>query len=134
MNPGLIHDNLFDYVYSLIIDLFIFMLKAIYYFAETAILTVLPNRLRKMKVGWVSKWIISRSKKCNFKNQIIEKKVVTWSCDWWIWPGGLTLEKCLERFVMTGADQIKNYCPCVIKGFERLTLVVSSDKKVFGCS
>ena len=51
MNPGLIHDNLFDYVYSLIIDLFIFMLKAIYYFAETAILTVLPNRLRKMKVG-----------------------------------------------------------------------------------
>lgn len=52
MNPGLIHDNMFDYAWSLICDLMIFMIKSIYFFAETVFLTLLPNRLRKMKVSW----------------------------------------------------------------------------------
>lgn len=51
MNPGLIHDNLFDYVYSLVIDILIFTIKSIYFFAETVFLTLLPDRLRKMKVS-----------------------------------------------------------------------------------
>lgn len=55
MNPGLIHDNTFDYVYSLIFDIFVFMIKSIYFFAETVFLTVLPNQLRKKKVIWIEK-------------------------------------------------------------------------------
>lgn len=51
MIPGLIHDNPFDYFWSLIVDVVIFMIKSIYFFAEMAFLTILPNRLRKMKVG-----------------------------------------------------------------------------------
>lgn len=51
MNPGLIHDNLFDYVYSLVIDILIFTIKSIYFFGETVFLTLLPDRLRKMKVS-----------------------------------------------------------------------------------
>lgn len=50
MNPGLIHDNMFDYFYSLVVDMLVFMIKAIYFFIETAYLTILPNKLRKMKV------------------------------------------------------------------------------------
>lgn len=51
MIPGLIHDNVFDYVYSLVIDILIFTIKSIYFFAETVFLTLLPDRLRKMKVS-----------------------------------------------------------------------------------
>lgn len=53
MISGLIHDNLFDYVYSLIIDVLIFTVKAIYFFAETVFLTILPTRFRTLKVGWI---------------------------------------------------------------------------------
>lgn len=51
MNPGLIHDNAFDYVYSLVVDILIFIIKSMYFLAETVFLTILPNRLRKMKVS-----------------------------------------------------------------------------------
>lgn len=51
MNPGLIHDNAFDYVYSLVVDILIFLIKSMYFLAETVFLTILPNRLRKMKVS-----------------------------------------------------------------------------------
>lgn len=51
MNPGLIHDNVFDYVYTLVIDILIFTVKSIYFFAETVFLTLLPDKLRKMKVS-----------------------------------------------------------------------------------
>lgn len=50
MIPGLIHDNIFEYTYSLVVDLLIFIVKSIYFFAETVFLTILPNKLRKMKV------------------------------------------------------------------------------------
>lgn len=50
MNPGLIHDNLYDYFFSLIVDILVFTMKAIYFFVETAYLTILPNKLRKLKV------------------------------------------------------------------------------------
>lgn len=51
MNPGLIHDNLFDYYWSLIVDVFVFMIKSIYFLAETIFLTILPNKLRNLKVS-----------------------------------------------------------------------------------
>lgn len=53
MNPGVIHENAFDYFYTLIVDVFIFMVKSIYFFAETLFLTILPHRLRNMKVSWM---------------------------------------------------------------------------------
>lgn len=51
MNPGLMHDNSVDYVYSLIVDVFIFMIKSIYFFAETVFLTLMPDSLRNKKVS-----------------------------------------------------------------------------------
>lgn len=51
MNPGLIHENVVEYSFSLIADVLIFLIKSIYFFAETVFLTLLPNRLRKMKVS-----------------------------------------------------------------------------------
>lgn len=51
MNPGLIHDNAFDYYYSLVVDVLIFIVKSIYFFAETVYLTLLPNKLRNLKVS-----------------------------------------------------------------------------------
>lgn len=54
MISGLIHDNLFDYFYTLIVDILIFTIKSIYFFAETIYLTILPNKLRKLKVRWNS--------------------------------------------------------------------------------
>lgn len=56
MKPGLIHDNFFDYVYSLVVDILIFIVKSIYFFAETVFLTILPNKLRKMKVSRCLIW------------------------------------------------------------------------------
>lgn len=50
MIPGLIHDNAFDYFTSLLIDIIVFTLKSIYYLIETIYLTLLPKRLRKLKV------------------------------------------------------------------------------------
>lgn len=44
------NDNYFDYVVSLIIDVFMFTIKSIFILAETLYLTLLPDRFRKMKV------------------------------------------------------------------------------------
>ena len=44
------NDNYFDYVVSLIIDVFMFGMKSIFILAETLYLTLLPDRFRKMKV------------------------------------------------------------------------------------
>lgn len=44
------NDNYFDYVVSLIIDVFMFTIKSIFIFAETLYLTLLPDRFRKLKV------------------------------------------------------------------------------------
>lgn len=52
MNPGLLHDNTIDYVWSLIVDTFIFIIKSIYFFAEMVFLTILPTRFRKLKVSF----------------------------------------------------------------------------------
>lgn len=49
--PGLLHENVVDYSCSLIADILIFMIKSIYFFAEMVFLTMLPNRLRKVKVS-----------------------------------------------------------------------------------
>lgn len=51
MNPGLMHSNPVDYVYSLIVDVFIFLIKSIYFFAETVFLTITPYSLRSKKVS-----------------------------------------------------------------------------------
>lgn len=66
MNPGLIHDNAFDYVYSLVVDVLIFIIKSVYFLAETVFLTILPNRLRKMKVSCC---------KCEVLLKVSKKKV-----------------------------------------------------------
>lgn len=50
-NPGLIHDNAFDYYCSLVVDVFIFLIKSFYFLAETIYLTILPNKLRNLKVS-----------------------------------------------------------------------------------
>lgn len=44
------NDNYFDYVVSLIIDVFMFTVKSMFFLAETLYLTLLPDRFRKMKV------------------------------------------------------------------------------------
>ncbi|CAO1399159.1 unnamed protein product [Diamesa tonsa] len=43
------NDNYFDYVVSLIVDVFMFTIKSIFIFAETLYLTILPDRFRKLK-------------------------------------------------------------------------------------
>ncbi|CAO1384619.1 unnamed protein product [Diamesa hyperborea] len=42
-------DNYFDYAISLIVDLFMFTIKSIFFLAETLYLTILPDKYRKMK-------------------------------------------------------------------------------------
>lgn len=67
MMPGLIYDNPFEYFTTLILDLLIFHVKAIFYFLETVYLTLLPRRLRKLKVKLAStnfSHFISLSKIC----------------------------------------------------------------------
>lgn len=43
-------DNYFDYAISLIVDVFMFTMKSIFFLAETLYLTILPDKYRKMKV------------------------------------------------------------------------------------
>lgn len=44
-------DNPFEYVYSLIVDLVIFLVKSLYFWGETIVLTLTPYKFRKLKVG-----------------------------------------------------------------------------------
>ena len=44
-------DNPIEYVYSLIVDLVIFIVKSVYFWGETIVLTLTPYSLRKLKVG-----------------------------------------------------------------------------------
>jgi hypothetical protein len=55
MKPGLIHDNYFEYFYTLVVDVLIFVVKSLYFFAETIFLTVLPTKFRKLKVSFDGK-------------------------------------------------------------------------------
>lgn len=47
----LLYESPWENFYSLVIDLLIFLIKSIYYIAESIYLTLLPNRLRKIKVS-----------------------------------------------------------------------------------
>lgn len=47
----LLYESPWERFYSLVIDLLIFLIKSIYYIAESIYLTLLPNRLRKIKVS-----------------------------------------------------------------------------------
>ena len=48
----MMYENPLEYVYSLIVDLIVFFVKSVYFWAETIVLTLTPYQLRKLKVGW----------------------------------------------------------------------------------
>lgn len=48
--PGLIYDSLFEYIWTLVVDIAVCTAKSFYYILETIILTLCPDRFRKKKV------------------------------------------------------------------------------------
>lgn len=48
---GLINDNIFEYVWTLIVDVIICSVKSLYFLAETIFLTLLPDKFRTKKVS-----------------------------------------------------------------------------------
>lgn len=47
----LMYENWFERLYSLVLDLLIFLAKSIFYIAESLYYTLLPDRFRKFKVS-----------------------------------------------------------------------------------
>lgn len=52
---GLIHESIFEYMWTLIVDIFICTIKSFYYLAEAIFLTLLPDKFRTKKVIY---WLI----------------------------------------------------------------------------
>lgn len=50
-HSGLIHDSIFEYIWSLIVDVLICSVKSFYYLLEAIFLTLLPDKFRKKKVN-----------------------------------------------------------------------------------
>lgn len=48
--PGLLYSDWRDHLKNLAKDLFIFAIKSILYICETILLTLIPDRFRKLKV------------------------------------------------------------------------------------
>lgn len=47
----MLYENVFERIYSLLLDLLIFLIKSLYYIGESLYLTLLPDRFRQMKVS-----------------------------------------------------------------------------------
>lgn len=51
MADNMLYESAWEHFYSLLIDLLIFFIKSIYYIGESIFLTLVPSKLRKIKVS-----------------------------------------------------------------------------------
>lgn len=51
-------NNRVEHVFSLLLDILIFWIKSFYFIIETIILTLIPNKFRKLKVRLNSKFYL----------------------------------------------------------------------------